>query len=62
MEQLEGAVQNVLANVSGIICDGAKEGCALKLSTSAHCAVLSAVLSRRGSIVRARDGIVEGTH
>lgn len=61
MEQLEGAVQNVLANVSGIICDGAKEGCALKLSTSAHCAVLSTFLSRHGSIVRAKDGIVDDT-
>lgn len=61
IQQLEGAVQNVLANVSGIICDGAKEGCALKLSTSAHCAVLSTFLAKHGSIVRSLDGIVDDT-
>ncbi|MBU3126964.1 L-serine ammonia-lyase, iron-sulfur-dependent, subunit alpha [Clostridium tagluense] len=60
-EQIDGVIKNTLANTSGMICDGAKEGCALKLSTSASVAVQSAVLAINGSIVPARNGIVAET-
>jgi len=57
-EQIDGAIKNTIANTSGMICDGAKEGCAIKLSTSASVAVQSAVLAINDSIVPARNGIV----
>ncbi len=60
-DQIDGVIKNTIANTSGMICDGAKEGCALKLSTSASVAVQSAVLAMNDSIVAARNGIVAET-
>lgn len=61
MEQIEGSVQNIIGNLSGMICDGAKGGCALKLSTSASEAILSAQLSLEGVIISSLDGIISPT-
>ncbi|MBU3189356.1 L-serine ammonia-lyase, iron-sulfur-dependent, subunit alpha [Clostridium bowmanii] len=60
-DQIDGVIVNTIANTSGMICDGAKEGCALKLSTSASVAVQSAVLAINDCIVPARNGIVAET-
>jgi L-cysteine desulfidase len=57
-DQIDGVIKNTIANTSGMICDGAKEGCAIKLSTSASVAVQSAILAINDSIVPARNGIV----
>jgi L-cysteine desulfidase len=61
IEQIEGAVNNMVADVSGMICDGAKAGCALKLSTAAGAAVKSALLSIGGSVVPCNYGIIGNT-
>lgn len=58
IQQLEGALQNMVANTAGMICDGAKTGCALKLATSASAAVQSAILSINDAIVPTCTGIV----
>ncbi|MFT5872824.1 MAG: L-cysteine desulfidase [Clostridium sp.] len=60
-DQIDGVIKNTIANTSGMICDGAKEGCSLKLSTSASVAVQSAILAINNSIVSARNGIVAET-
>lgn len=60
-EQIAGAVNNMLANLTGMICDGAKETCALKLSTSGAEAVISAYLAVNGVIVAKNKGIVGET-
>ncbi|MBZ9609205.1 L-serine ammonia-lyase, iron-sulfur-dependent, subunit alpha [Clostridium estertheticum] len=60
-DQIDGVIKNTIANTSGMICDGAKEGCALKLSTSASVAVQSAILAINNSIIPARNGIVAET-
>lgn len=60
-EQIAGAVKNMLANLTGMICDGAKESCSMKLSTSAGEAVISAYLAMAGNIVPSQSGIVTGT-
>ncbi len=57
-EQITGACQNMLSNLTGMICDGAKETCAFKLSTSAGEAVLAAYLANEGIIVRPNVGII----
>ncbi|MFA5523618.1 MAG: L-serine ammonia-lyase, iron-sulfur-dependent, subunit alpha [Tissierellales bacterium] len=59
--QISGAVQNMIANLTGMLCDGAKETCALKLSTSAGEAVLAAYLACENVIVKANTGILGGT-
>jgi L-cysteine desulfidase len=60
-DQIDGVIKNTIANTSGMICDGAKEGCSLKLSTSASVAISSAILAMNNSIVPARNGIVAET-
>jgi L-cysteine desulfidase len=60
-DQIDGVIKNTLANTSGMICDGAKEGCAIKLSTSASVAVQSAILAINDCIVPGRNGIVAET-
>lgn len=59
--QIDGVIKNMIANTSGMICDGAKVGCALKLATSASAAVQSALLAMNNCIVPARNGIVAET-
>ncbi|WP_432662144.1 serine dehydratase subunit alpha family protein [Wukongibacter baidiensis] len=60
-EQIDGVIKNMLANTSGMICDGAKVGCALKLATSASAAVQSALLAIGNNIVPSQNGIVAET-
>lgn len=61
MACINSTIQNMIANVSGMICDGAKEGCALKLSTSASVAVKSALLGGGHCTVPAHNGIIGDT-
>ena len=56
--QIEGAIENMIANLSGMICDGAKSGCALKLATSASAAIQSAIIAKYNCIVPPLNGIV----
>ena len=60
-EQLGYAVTNMAANLSGMICDGGKVGCALKLATAASAALMSAYLAVDGVVVSATDGVVGAT-
>lgn len=60
-EQISGAVKNMLSNLTGMICDGAKESCAYKLSTSAGEAVIAAYLACSDVIVPSNTGIVGKT-
>lgn len=57
-EQIDGTVKNMIANLTGMICDGGKEGCALKLSAAAGVAVETALLSLRNVVVPVSNGII----
>jgi len=57
-DSINGACINMLANLTGMICDGAKETCALKLSTSASEAVISAYLAKENIVMRKNVGII----
>ncbi|WP_066498664.1 serine dehydratase subunit alpha family protein [Abyssisolibacter fermentans] len=56
--QIAGAIKNMVSNISGLACDGAKGGCAFKLSTAAAEATLHAHLAVNNTIVSNLDGIV----
>lgn len=58
VKQIEGAMQTMFSNLTGMMCDGAKDGCAMKLSTCSGEAVMAARLALRGSIASKTDGIV----
>ena len=58
LEQICGAVQNMMGGVAGMFCDGAKGGCALKLSICAGEAVYAALYAMDNSIIQETDGII----
>ena len=53
------AVKNMIANLTGMICDGAKPSCSLKISSGVSTAVLSAMLSMEGRHVTEAEGIID---
>ena len=58
-EQVSYAVKNMIANLTGMICDGAKPSCALKLTTGVGTAVMSAMLAIQHKYVTSVEGIIE---
>ena len=57
-DKIMGALYNMVGSISGVICDGAKEGCSYKLAMASGWAVQSALLALHGSIIHNQDGIV----
>ena len=58
-EQITYAVKNMIANLAGMLCDGAKPSCALKVSSGVSTAVLSAILAMEGKCVTSVEGIID---
>lgn len=58
-EEVAMAVKNMVATLTGMICDGAKPSCALKLSSSVSTAVMAATLAMEHRCVTAYEGIVD---
>ena len=58
LQQIGHCVDNVVADVSGVICDGAKAGCALKIATGVSSAFRGAMLAMKNRNASALDGIV----
>lgn len=59
LPEVKSAIQNMIGNVSGMLCDGAKGDCALKISTCTAAAVQAALMARRGISVTQVEGIVD---
>ena len=55
---IAGAIKNLTEDLAGVICDGAKGGCALKLATASGTAVQAALFSLQGVNVSSTDGII----
>jgi L-cysteine desulfidase len=53
------AVKNMIANLTGMICDGAKPSCALKLTSAVSTAVLSSILAVEDKCVTSLEGIID---
>ncbi|MGG1396861.1 L-serine ammonia-lyase, iron-sulfur-dependent, subunit alpha [Bacillus salipaludis] len=58
LAQIKAAIQNTIGNVSGMICDGAKAGCAMKVSTCSNVAVQSALLALNNQAIQSTDGFI----
>ena len=59
LNDIVSTIKNMLGNVTGMLCDGAKVGCALKVSAGVSCAVTSALLAIDGSCISSHDGIID---
>jgi len=59
LREIKSAIQNMAGNVTGMFCDGAKAGCALKVSTSVQAAIQAAYLAVDGIEIEESDGIIE---
>lgn len=53
------AVKNMIGNITGMVCDGAKVGCAMKVASGVSSAIQSAVLAMDGTCISEHDGIIE---
>ena len=58
-EQVAASVKNMIANLAGMVCDGAKPSCALKVSSGVSTAVLSAMLAIQNHTVGSTEGLIE---
>ena len=58
-EQICSAIKNMIGNITGMVCDGAKVGCAMKVASGVSSALQSAVLAREGICISDQDGIIE---
>ena len=56
--QICAAIKNMVANLTGMICDGAKPSCSMKISSGVSTAMLSALLAMNGREVTQAEGIV----
>jgi len=60
-EQIGYAIRNMAGTVTGMICDGGKVGCALKVSMASSAALTNAILAANGTALRVTDGICAET-
>ena len=58
-DEICSAIKNMAGNITGMVCDGAKTGCAMKVASGVSCAVQSAVLALRGTCIPSTDGIID---
>jgi L-cysteine desulfidase len=58
-EQICAAIKNMIGNITGMVCDGAKVGCAMKVASGVSSALQSAVLAREGICISEYEGIIE---
>lgn len=57
--QITFAIKNMIANITGMICDGAKPSCALKIASGTSTAILSALMAIEDKVVTSQEGIVD---
>lgn len=57
--QVAASIKNMVANLTGMICDGAKPSCALKLTSAVSTAILSAIMGAENRSVNANEGIID---
>lgn len=58
-EQVCATIKNMIGNITGMVCDGAKVGCAMKVASGVSSAIQSALLAFDGHCISKRDGIID---
>ncbi|MGL5963502.1 MAG: serine dehydratase subunit alpha family protein [Fusobacteriaceae bacterium] len=58
LPELEGTIKNILGNITGMFCDGAKPGCSLKIATGVSAGIQGALLAKDGIIIGSDEGII----
>ena len=58
-EQVCSAIKNMIGNITGMVCDGAKVGCALKVASGVSSSIQAAVLAMDGICISSNDGVIE---
>lgn len=58
-EQICSAIKNMIGNITGMVCDGAKVGCAMKVASGVSSSIQSAVLALDGIHACETDGIID---
>ena len=58
-EQIDATITNTLADISGVVCDGAKPSCAAKIASAVECAIMSHCLSMKNRQFASGDGLVK---
>ena len=59
-KQIEDTIINALNSAGGIICDGAKSSCALKIALSVDCGIISSDMALNGNVFKNGEGLVKG--
>ncbi len=59
LEQIKMTITNTLANVSGIVCDGAKPSCGIKIAASLDAAIMAHLLAMDHKAYLPGDGLVK---
>ena len=59
LKEISLTITNTLANVSGIVCDGAKPSCAAKIASSIDAAIMGYVMAMQGKSFGAGEGLVK---
>lgn len=57
--EIENTIKNVLGNITGMFCDGAKPGCSLKIATGVSAGIQAALLAKEGIVIGFDEGIVD---
>lgn len=57
-DQVQATIKNMIANLTGMVCDGAKPSCSMKISSGVSTAMMSALLAMQGRCVTSSEGIV----
>lgn len=58
-EQITFAIKNMIGNITGMICDGAKPSCSLKITSGTSTALLSALMAIENGVISEQEGIVD---
>ncbi|MBR6540400.1 MAG: serine dehydratase subunit alpha family protein, partial [Bacteroidales bacterium] len=58
-DQICYAIKNMIGNITGMVCDGAKVGCALKVASGVSSSIQAAVLAMDNICISSNDGIIE---
>ena len=59
MREIGFAIKNMVGNIAGMICDGAKTSCALKVASAVEAGIQAALLAKKGTSVSGKEGIVD---